>query len=103
MVRQRIEYVYTRENLEQLTNLSKTAISQHIGRGNLDPADLVSIAAFLARYGTEEVRLEIVRRMIGIDRQDAERARRQSTRGVGRDASGRVVDQSPPKRARRKA
>lgn len=88
----RTQYVYTREDLEALTGLTSAGISQHISRGNLDPTDLVSVAAFLARYGTEDVRLEIVRRMVGIDRQEAERTRPQSTRGIGRDEVGRVAE-----------
>lgn len=88
----RAEYVYTRQHLEELTGLTKSGISQHIARGNLVMEDLVSVAAFLARYGTEDVRLEIVRRMVGIDRQEAERTRPQSTRGVGRDEVGRVAE-----------
>ncbi len=84
-------YTYTRGDLEKLAGMTKAGISQHIIRGNLVVDDLVSVTAFLARYGTPTVRMEILTRMMGFDRQAMERARPQSTRNVRRDTEGRVV------------
>ena len=83
-------YTYTYADLERLTGLTKTGISQAVTRGILEPHDLLSVAAFLVRYGTPEIRMELLSRMIGIDRQIIERGRPQSTLGIGRDHDGRV-------------
>lgn len=85
------EFTYTRGDLEQLTGMTKAGISQHIGRGNLDMESLVSVAAFIVRYGTPDVRLAIMMRAMGVDRQEAERSRPQSTKNYGRDKKGRVI------------
>jgi len=90
------QYTYSRKDLEELTGMTKAGISQHIGRGNLDMESLISVAAFIVRYGTPEVRLAIMMRAMGVDRQEAERARPQSSKNYGRDKKGRVVPRVIP-------
>ena len=75
---------YCYEDIARLTGLSLSALSQHVKRGNLEPSSLESVASFLVRYGTPEVRLRMMERMLNIDRQVIERTRIQSTTGVGR-------------------
>jgi len=84
------QFVYDYATLAEATGLTPSGVSQHVSRGNLDPHDLVSVAAFLARHGTEEVRLQIIYKMMMIDRQTTERHRPQSTEGIGRDHDGRI-------------
>ena len=85
---QRFHYDYA--DLARLSGLTPSGISKHVGRGSLDPHDLVSVAAFLARHGTEDVRMEIMTRMMMIDRQHSERKRPQSTEGIARTREGKV-------------
>lgn len=85
------KFCFDYNDLVRLTGMTHSGISKHVGRGNLNPNDLVSVASFLARHGTEEVRLEIVHRMMMIDRQISERNRPQSTEGVPRK-DGKIVD-----------
>jgi hypothetical protein len=92
----RIVFQYTFADLMEQTGLTKSAVSHHVKRGNLDPDSLVSVCCFLARYGKPEVRSEIVHRMIGIDRQEIERNRIQSTRNVGRNPDGSVANPAKP-------
>jgi hypothetical protein len=89
------QFGFTYDDLERITGLTKSGVSQHVCRGNLDPSDLVSVCAFIARYGKPEVRLEIMEKMMGIDRQTVERRRPQSTIGIMRDELGRVAEESP--------
>ena len=91
-------FQYGYADLERLCDMTNTGISQAVSRGILEPHDLLSVAAFLVRYGSPDVRLHLVERMIGVDRQAAERARVQSTVGIGRDHSGKV-ELPKPKRA----
>lgn len=60
------------------------------------------MATFIARYGKPEVRLRIVERMLNIDRQESERARVQSTAGIGRTAAGKIAKATEKKRATKK-
>jgi hypothetical protein len=83
-------FTYTYADLERLSGMTKTGVSQAVSRGILMPDDLLSVCAFLGRYGTPDVRLELMSRMIGVDRQTAERSRVQSTPGVGRTQDGRL-------------
>lgn len=82
---------FTYDDLQKLTGLTKSGVSQHVCRGNLDANSLVSVCAFLARYGTPEVRLEIMEKMMGIDRQTIERGRPQSTTGIPRMPGGKLI------------
>ncbi|HBJ34833.1 MAG TPA: hypothetical protein DDZ51_08735 [Planctomycetaceae bacterium] len=84
------KFCYDYSDLSRLTGMTTSGVSQHVSRGNLIPSDLVSVASFLARHGTEDVRLEIVYRMMMIDRQTSERERPQSTEGIGRDHDGKI-------------
>jgi len=95
-------FSYTYADLCRLTELTSTGVSQAVTRGILEPSDLLSVAAFLVRYGSEDVRLHLMERMIGIDRQAAERGRIQSTPGIGRDSSGKI-ETKKPKPTRRKS
>lgn len=61
------EYVFTYEDLARATGLSRNAISQHVVRGHLDAEDICSLAAYLARYGTDEVRTEIMKALLRRD------------------------------------
>lgn len=90
------QFTYTRKDLEELTGMTKAGISQHIGRGNLNMESLASVAAFILRYGTPDVRLSIMMRAMGVDRQEAERARPQSSKSYGRDKHGRVILRAVP-------
>jgi hypothetical protein len=72
------QFVFTYRDLQEITGLSKTGVSQHVSRGNLNANDLVSVCAFIARYGRPDVRMEIIEKMLGIDRQIEERTRPQS-------------------------
>jgi hypothetical protein len=84
------QYVYDYATLAEATGMTTSGVSQHVSRGNLDPNDLVSVAAFLARHGTEEVRLRIIYKMMMIDRQVTERHRPQSTEGIPRTHEGKL-------------
>lgn len=92
MAQPRRIFSFTYADLQELTGLSKAGVSQHIKRGNLDANDLLSTCAFLCRHGKPEIRLEIMQKMMGIDRQVVERNRPQSTLGVRRDQFGRVAE-----------
>lgn len=94
-------FSYGYPELEKLCGMTKAGISQAVSRGTLDPADLVSVAAFLARYGQPDVRMEILAKMIGLDRQMIERGRPQSTVGVARTHEGKLEEPSPPRRKRK--
>lgn len=83
-------YTYTYSDLERLTHLTKTGVSQAVCRGILEPNDLLSVCAFLVRYGSPDVRLHLMERMLGLDRQETERNRPQSTVGIGRDHDGKL-------------
>lgn len=89
------QFGFTYSDLQRITGLTKAGVSQHVCRGNLDATDLVSVCAFIARYGKPEIRLEIMEKMMGIDRQVMERGRPQSTIGIVRDHLGRVDLESP--------
>ncbi len=89
------QFGFTYGDLQRITGLTKSGVSQHVSRGNLVATDLVSVCAFIARYGKPEIRLEIMQRMMGIDRQVMERGRPQSTIGIVRDHLGRVDLESP--------
>lgn len=91
------QFSYGYAELCELTGMTATGVSQAVSRGILEPHDLLSVCAFLVRYGSPDVRLHLVERMIGIDRQAAERNRPQSTVGVGRDHDGKVEPPSGPK------
>lgn len=78
-------FSFTYRDLQEITGLTKAGVSQHVSRGNLRAYDLASVVAFIARYGRPDVRLTILERMMGIDRQVLERGRRQSTVGVPRE------------------
>jgi len=95
------KFYYDYATLAELTGMTPAGISQHVSRGNLKPHDLVSVAAFLARHGSEDVRLEIIHKMMMIDRQVSERQRPQSTEGFTRDHEGKV-EIIPPKGVTRK-
>ncbi|TVP98121.1 MAG: hypothetical protein EA381_13095 [Planctomycetaceae bacterium] len=88
-------FSFTYKDLQEITGLTKAGVSQHVVRGNLEATDLVSVLAFVARYGKPEIRLSILERMIGVDRQVVERGRRQSTSGFTRDELGRVAEEAP--------
>lgn len=88
---------FTYDDLQQITGLTKSGVSQHVCRGNLDATDLVSVCAFIARYGKPEIRLEIMQKMMGIDRQTIERSRPQSTVGVPRE-DGKIPGANVPVR-----
>jgi hypothetical protein len=94
MAQQRQQFSFTYADLQELTGLSRAGVSQHVIRGNLDASDLASVCAFIARYGKPEIRLEIMQKMMGIDRQVLERSRPQSTIGLPRDEYGRVAEES---------
>jgi len=84
-----------------LTGMTKSGVSQAVTRGILEPGNLLSVSAFLVRYGTPEVRLELMSRMLGVDRQATERNRPQSTVGSTRTATGKLepaVDSEPRKK-----
>lgn len=72
-------FFFTYRDLQELTGLTRAGVSQHVCRGNLDATNLVSVAAFIARYGKPEVRIEIMERMMGINRQLIDRSRPQSS------------------------
>jgi hypothetical protein len=95
-------FTYGYAELMELCGMTKAGVSQAVSRGTLDPADLVSVAAFLARYGQPDVRMEILSKMIGLDRQIIERGRPQSTVGIARTHDGKLEEPSPG-RKRRKA
>lgn len=88
---------FTYDDLQRITGLTKSGVSQHVVRGNLVATDLVSVCAFIARYGKPEIRLEIMQKMMGIDRQTIERSRPQSTVGVPRE-DGKIPGANVPER-----
>ena len=92
---------FTYDDLQRLTGLTKSGVSQHVVRGNLVATDLVSVCAFIARYGKPEIRLEIMQKMMGIDRQTIERGRPQSTVGVPREDGKIPGPDGPARRAPR--
>jgi len=95
-------FSFTYKDLQEITGLTKAGVSQHVSRGNLQAYDLTSVVAFIARYGKPEIRLEIMEKMMGIDRQVLERGRRQSTVGVPREGGRLPADPAvKPKRARK--
>jgi len=101
MAPQAQQFCFDYNTLSELTGMTTSGISQHVSRGNLKPHDLVSVAAFLARHGTEEVRLQIIYKMMMIDRQVSERKRIQSTEGISRTHEGKI-EIIPPKGATKK-
>jgi len=94
-------FSYGYAELMELTGMTKAGISQAVTRGTLEPDSLVSVCVFLARYGRQDIRMEILTRMIGIDRQSIERGRPQSTVGIPRTHDGKLETPSPGRRPRK--
>lgn len=88
-------FSFTYKDLQDITGLTKAGVSQHVCRGNLQAHDLISVVAFVVRYGRPDVRLTIMEKLMGIDRQTIERGRPQSTVGVPRE-DGKLVPSVKP-------
>jgi hypothetical protein len=54
------EYVFSRQTLADVVGCEANTITQHIGRGYVNPTDLKSVALYLAHYGPQELREQIV-------------------------------------------
>lgn len=61
------EYCFTYRDLAAATGLARNTVSQHVVRAHLDPHDIESVAIYLARYGSDELREQMVRAMIRRD------------------------------------
>lgn len=94
-------FSFTYADLQKLTGLTKAGVSQHLKRGNLDPTSLLSVAAFVLRYGRPDVRLDLMERFLNIDRQKIERGRPQSTIGVPRQDGKLLLSDGTVRKPRR--
>jgi len=55
------EYCYCREDIANILETTPNCISQHVKRGHLQMDDLKSVLLFLAQYGPDHLRFEVLK------------------------------------------
>jgi len=55
------EYCYCRQDIADILETTPNCISQHVKRGHLDMGDLKSVLLFLAQYGPDHLRFEVLK------------------------------------------
>jgi len=62
------EFTFTYTTLAELIGLTRNAVHQHASRGRFDPTDLASVCVYLARYGSQELKMEIIKKALDVSR-----------------------------------
>jgi hypothetical protein len=58
------EWSYGYEDLMRATGLSRTAIVKHCTSGYFVPEDIASVAIYLSRYASEEVKRKMIENIV---------------------------------------
>ena len=99
------QFMFTYTTLAELIGLTRNAVHQHACRGRFDPTDLASVCVYLARYGSKELKMEIIKKARDVSRPDdpggwqAKRARKKKA-AARRTAKAKA--KKPAKKATRK-
>ena len=70
-----MQYAYGEDEIIRLTGLKPNTLAQHRARGNLDPADLQSLLNFVARFGTFDVRKQLIIHALSREKTEISHAR----------------------------
>jgi len=63
-------FTFTYDDISRVTGMSPNVTQKHLGRGYVDPDDLESLLLYLARYGSQELKMRIIEQALRRDMPD---------------------------------